>query len=458
MSAWNGRIFRLNRLEGFRVRIRTGTPARLTFAAVMLLAGAGSLLTVIGARVPRSQGSAPPVSVTKSTVSPIKHIVILIKENHSFDNLFGQLSGVNGSRTANVFGRIIQMPQTPDSLEADITHSGPEAVRAVDGGKMDGFSKEGSAVQDHEDVADSQYTQQEIPDYFDYASTYAIADDFFSTVLGGSFSNHLVLISGQSANTIDSPSIKKGPKAWGCDSGSTTTVPVLANGKVKRVFPCFNMQTLADEANAAHLPWKYYAAPRGTLGYIWSSFDAVKHIRYSPQWKKNVVNVNDFTKDVSDGKLPSLSWVTPEAKVSDHPPYSICAGQNWTVQQINAVMNSKYWDNTVVLLTWDDYGGFYDHVAPPDEGLYALGPRVPLIAISAYSRPRFVSTVQYDFRSIEKFVEETFNLPRKAKFSRGVNSVAGMLDLTQTPMPPKPLKPTTCPSVSARAHDAPAPY
>jgi phospholipase C len=382
---------------------------------------------------------------TDTSTSPIKHIVILVKENHSFDNILGQMAGVDGSRTANVFGNTVPLTTTPDMLQHDIIHSGPQSLKAVDHGKMNGFSKEGWAIQNNVDVADSQYTQAQIPLYYSYASTYAVADHFFSTFLGGSFTNHLILISGQSGHTIDNPHRKSGPKAWGCDSTKTTLVPVLIHGSVKRIYPCFNMQTLADEANAVHMPWKYYAAPKGVLGYIWSSFDAIRHIRESAQWGTNVVNNTQFVEDAATNKLPPLSWLTPDFVDSEHPPASECVGENWTVREINAVMNSPEWNSTAIILTWDDYGGFYDHVAPPKESLYSLGPRVPFIVISPYSRTGYVSHKQYDFRSVDKFVESTFSLPRKAKYSRKVNSIANMFDFDQTPLAPRPLQPLRCP-------------
>lgn len=117
----------------------------------------------------------------------------------------------------------------------------------------------------------------------------------------------------------------------------------------------------------------------------------------------------------------------PTYSKSDHPPESICQGENWTVDQINAIMNSPYWWNTVIIVSWDDFGGFYDHVAPPHESLYTLGPRVPTLVISPYAQQAYVDHMQYDARSILKFVEQVFNLPHMAKFDRSVNSISSTL-------------------------------
>ena len=197
-----------------------------------------------------------------------------------------------------------------------------------------------------------------------------IADHFFATMLGGSFANHLVTIAGQSMGVIDSPDSST---AWGCDSTKRTRVLTDTNsGKRKFVFPCFNGETLVDEANKAGVSWKYYAPAPGDLGYLWSTFDAVRHIRFSSQWDTNVVAPDQFQRDVNANTLPALSWLVAPLKQSDHPPASICAGQAWTVEQINAVMKSPAWSSTVIILTWDDFGGFYDHVSPPRQTPYRL--------------------------------------------------------------------------------------
>ena len=206
------------------------------------------------------------------------------------------------------------------------------------------------------------------------------------------------------------------------------------------------MMTLPDEAQKAGISWEYYQAPVGKFGYIWSSLDAIRHIRYSRLWSSNVRQALFFQPDTAAGNLQNLTWVTSDLLESDHPPKSICHGENWTVAQVDAVMQSKAWAHTVIILTWDDYGGFYDHVAPPHEGKYTLGPRVPMIVISPYARPHFVDHRQYDFRSVIKFVEDTFHLPHEISYDRGVNSIANMLDLKQKPVRPMLLKGRSCPA------------
>ena len=379
----------------------------------------------------------------------IKHVILIVKENHTFDNLFGRMPGVDGTTVAKEGTRTVPMSATPDSLHTDIYHSGPAAAESINGGKMNDFYKEADAVQHGQDVADSQYRHSQIPNYWAYASTFALADHFFSTFMGSSFPNHLVMVSGTSQGVISEPiRYKKTEWSWGCDAHAGTKVEYSHDGKTGFEFPCFNPQTIADEANAARVPWSYYAVPAGRVGYIWSTFDAIRHIRYSNQWNSNVRPTADFRTDLASGRLSPITWLIPRFDYSDHPPASICQGENWTVNTVNAIMSSRFWAHTVIIVTWDDFGGFYDHVAPPKESKYMLGARVPTVVISPFSRAHLVDHRQYDFRSILTFVEDVFHLPHLASFNRHVNSIAGMLNVNQKPLPPLRLNTRQCPPLN----------
>jgi phospholipase C len=413
-------------------------------AALVLLIGVGLVgLDPASGLIGTTKASCQP-----ALCGPVKHIVILIKENHSFDNLFGTFPGADGTTYAHVGSRRVPMGDTPDQLNSDIAHNVYGAVGAIDKGKMDRFSSQPQAIQNGVDVADSQYREQQIPNYWKYANTFALADHFFATNIGGSYPNHIVDIAGQSLGVIDGPD--SATPSWGCDAPAGTVVPVSYAGKVSRVFPCFNGEILADEANAAHVSWKYYVSPIGQIGYIWSSFDEIRHVRYGPQWATNVVDPYLFRREVRAGTLPAISWLMPPATESDHPPWSMCAGENWTVAQINAVMKSPLWSSTVIVLMWDDYGGFYDHVAPPHLSLYKLGVRVPAIVISPFAKPHYIDHQQLDTRSVVKFVEQQFQLPELMSYARSsVTSVFGMLNLKQKPLPPMLLHTRICQAAAA---------
>ena len=378
--------------------------------------------------------------------TPIKHIIILVRENHSFDNLFGRFPGADGTTMAHVGSSVVPLNITPIHTPHDLGHGGSTVEQVIDGGRMDGFYKEYEAVQNGVDMADSQYLPREIPDYWTYARDFSLADHFFSTVMASSFPNHLVTVTGQSLNTYSNPVVPEGGvRSWGCDAEPKTVVAWTYDGRSGNMRPCFNTTTITDEANAAGVTWKYYASPPGTFGYIWSTLDSIAHIRYSKQWSANVRPDSEFIHDVKSHRLPAISWLTTDLNTSDHPPASICIGQNWVARQINAVMASNYWRSTAIVMTWDDFGGFYDHVAPPMVAGYTLGPRVPTIVISPYSRAHFVDHRLYDFRSILKLVEATFNLPHLAVYDRSVRSIAGMLDISQRSLPPIKLPQIVCP-------------
>jgi phospholipase C len=370
---------------------------------------------------------------------------VIVKENHSYDNLFAHFPRAAGTAYARVGHKRKKLEVTPDSLNFDIDHSGLAAQLAVHSGRMNEFYKLPGAIQFGHDYADSAYTKAEIPQYWAYAKTYTLADHFFSTMMGPSFPNHLAIIAGTGNRTIDNPHGQV-VGSWGCDAGPTSVVPVRSrSGAISYVRPCFNTKTIADLARKHHVSWAYYAAPYLTSGYIWAAFDAIRHIRYSKYWKQADVPYTQFPSDVQKGKLAKLTWVTPDAPDSEHPPASMCEGENWTVQQVNAIMESKFWSSTAIILTWDDFGGFYDHVPPPKQSNVSLGPRVPTIVISPYARRHFVSRAEYSFSSILKFEEDVFHLPRLNSHDQAAASWSKAFNFRQKPAAPLILQPSNCP-------------
>src|SRR5439155_25919650 len=165
-----------------------------------------------------------------------------------------------------------------------------------------------------------------------------------------------------------------------------------------------------------------------------------RHIRFGPLWKK-VVEPDTFLSDVKHNKLPAVSWLIPPEGLNEHPGngVSVCAGENWTVQQINAVMQSKYWKSTVIVVVWDDFGGFYDHLAPPHYDIMGLGPRTPALIISPYTRQGsnpeggFIDHTVYEFSSVLKFIEDLHHLPSLTARDRTADPLSGALDFTKPP-------------------------
>ncbi len=413
-----------------------------------------ALLLALGASLTAAAGGAgldngSRTSACSDVCGPIRHIIILVKENHSFDNIYGRFPGADGTRYAEVGKRRVRLNVTPDRLKEDLGHGQWASVRATNKGRMNQFFKVDRAIQNGKDMADSQFERKQIPNYWKYAKDFSLADHFFSTSQGGSFPNHLVTITGQTLHSVDEPVRHGKLRSWGCDAGKRTRVQLFKSGVSSYVFPCFNAETLADEADAAGVSWRYYAPSKGHFGYYWSSFDSIKHIRDSQQWATNVVPDSRFDKDVRSGSLPAISWLIPDLKVSDHPPESMCRGENWTVERINQLMRSPLWSSTVIVLTWDDFGGFYDHVAPPYVTTYEYGIRVPLLVISPFTKRGLIYHGRLDFSSIVKFVEDQYGLPHLANYDRSVDSIGSMVDPSQTPLNPVVLKPRSCPTSGA---------
>jgi phospholipase C len=217
-----------------------------------------------------------------------------------------------------------------------------------------------------------------------------------------------------------------------------------SKGEISKEPPCFDFPTLADRLETANVSWKYYAPSRGEEGYAWSAFDAIKHIRNTSLWTSKVVPDAQFVEDARNGRLPAVSWLVTGV-ASEHPPYSTCKGENWSVEQLNAVMEGPDWASTAVFITWDDFGGFYDHVPPPSVDRFGLGPRVPLLIISPYARKGKVSHTQYEFSSFLSLVEKRFFLAPLTERDSKANDMLDSFDFTQHPLPPLVLNPRSCP-------------
>ena len=241
---------------------------------------------------------------------------------------------------------------------------------------------------------------------------------------------------------------------WGCDAGPLSTAGVMApNGDTSRTFPCFEFPTVADRLESAGVSWRYYAPSQGQLGYIWSALDAIGHIRRTSLWNDRVKNDQQFLDDANNGALPAVSWVVPDFSVSDHPARpgtrpgdSVCDGENWTVNHINAVMQGGNWPSTIVVLMWDDFGGFYDHVPPPGVDTYGLGPRVPMIVLSPYVKEGTVSHTSYEVGSVLQLIENRHKLKSLTQRDVEANSLLDMFDFTQPPAPPLVLPLRDCSS------------
>lgn len=409
-----------------------------------------------GASSPASTIATGPVSVTAPRArSKIKHIVFVLLENHSFDSLFGTYPGADGATMATIAGHgVVPLLHAPSFFWHDIYHEQPDALASIDKGAMNGFSRPDGGNLNGDMMAYYQYQKSDIPDLWRYAQNFVLGDHMFSAVSGSTFPNHLYSVAAQSGGIFTN--VQRWTTGWGCDSGSGAFVLArdAKTGKTVGASPCVGFTSLADVMTKAHLSWSYYADPAPHLGYIWSTLDAFKSVRDTSLWHTNVKDQLTFQGDARAGHLPAFSWLTPQYHESAHPPFGICEGQNWFVQNMNALMQGPDWSSTAVYLVFDDYGGFYDHVAPPVSDPLGFGPRVPMLLISPYAKHGYVSHTTYSYASVLRTFEEIKGLAPMTDGDARAKDTFDSFDFTQKPQAPLVLKPAACATEPGQAQYA----
>jgi len=397
-------------------------------------------------------------ALAQGNMNQIKHIVFLVRENRSFDHYFGLFPGADGASTGMLSnGQLISLGHATDATPQDICHTLPCAELSIDAGKLDGFDLLIGGNKYNEFISYTQMHQEDIPNYWQYAQHFVLGDHMFSSAHTDSFPNHLYTVGATADGVINIPgpppsNATEKSNSWGCDAPADFTVQqVDAEDNIDAVFPCFDFPVLPQNLTNIGVTWKYYAVPADTLGYNFSTLDSIDYIRNGPLWSSNVVEDTTFINDARTGNLPQVAWLTTGRRMTEHPPQSVCSGENWTVNAMNAIMQGPDWNSTAVFIMWDDFGGFYDHVPPPPaEDQYGLGERVPFLIISPYAKPGYISSTQYEAASILKFVEERFGLPPLTARDAGANDTTDAFDFNQKPLSPLVLKPRSCP-VSAAA-------
>ncbi|MEO6991908.1 MAG: alkaline phosphatase family protein, partial [Candidatus Baltobacteraceae bacterium] len=355
----------------------------------------------------------------------IQHVVIIVQENRSFDNLFQGYPGAD-TRSYGYNSKNQKITLTPVGLETywDIDHSSGSFYAACNGtGKvpgtkcrMNGFDRESEGCQSS-CPPNPQYgyvPQNESKPYFNMAAQYVLADRMFASNFdASSFVSHQYIIGAQASSAVDYPN----GGSWGCDGGPNDKVTTVTRHPERQYGPqiqaCFDNTTLGDEVDTAHGTWRYYTASLNGDGNIWSAYQAIRHIRYGPDWTADISTPQtNFFNDIQGGFLANVTWITPTCENSDHAGCGSNTGPQWVTSLVNAIGNSQFWDSTAIFIMWDDYGGWYDHVAPTLLDYDGAGLRVPLLIISPYAKKGYVSHVHYEHGSILKFAEDQFGLPR----------------------------------------------
>ena len=387
------------------------------------------------ARAPESHGLG---------AGKIKHVVIIIQENRTLDNLFNGFPGADTAQAGRTHdGRTVALHPQSFVGPYDPDHEHSAWLTDYDGGKMDGFDVPPTTPSPAPpDYAYAFVPQTETVPYWDLAKQYTLADRMFASETGPSFPGHQYLIAGQSDRIIGNPNDPF--FRWGCDAAPGTTTPQLrSDGSVNPngPFPCFDYLTLADLLDAHGLSWKYYTnTEEKTFGAGVQPYDAIRHIRYGADWQSNVVAPQtQILQDIAGNSLPAVSWVNPPLIASDHAQSSTNFGPEWVATIVNAIGNGPQWNETAVLVTWDDWGGWYDHVAPPQLDLMGLSFRVPLLVISPYAKRGYVSHVQHEFGSLLKFTERTFRLGSLGTTDARADALADFFDFSAPPRPFTPI-------------------
>jgi phospholipase C len=386
-----------------------------------------------------SHSTAPAIPGPSAGIFKIRHIVWIMQENRSFDNLFQGYPGADTSPTGkDSHGQTITLAPISFTAGYDIDHSsraffvscnGTGELRGTDC-RMNGFNRE-VAYCSGKCPPQAQYgyvphVQTRI--YFAMAHQYVLADRMFTSHIDLSYVSHQYMIAGQANRAVDYPA-----SVWRCGVPGNSIFTLTDKRIYGPTIPvCQNYQTLGDELDAAGLTWRLYS---NTKDSQWVAYGSIHHIRYGPDWKRNVIGHSArIIVDVARGQLADVTWVTPSCQNSDHGACGSATGPAWVADVVNAIGESRFWNSTAIFVMWDEWGGWYDHVKPPHRDFDGLGFRVPLLVISPYAKRGYVSHVEYEHGSILKFIEDRFGLTRlSASDTRANSPAADCFDFNQAP-------------------------
>jgi phospholipase C len=426
--------------RGFVTRSSIG--ARLALAAAATLVAACS-----------SQAGEPSVPVRaqvgarRLTASPITHVVFIIQENRSFNNLFMGFPGANTQDYGyDTNGDKIPLHSQSLATAWDIDHSSYSFFIDCDGTgslpgtdcKDDGWNNEQAGLGHPANFAYAYIPRKQIASYWKLAQQYVLADDMFASNLDGSFVAHQYAVAAYASRAVDSPTVEWG--CWGINGDSVDTL-TSQRGYGASIFPCFDNPTIGIDADKAGLSWRFYAGSIKDSDGIWSSYQADRKVFKGSDWKADVVSPPaKFLTDVKRGKLANITWIAPTLVASDHAGLNASQGPAWVASLVDAVGTSSFWNSTAIFIMWDDWGGWFDAVPPVFEDYDGLGFRVPLIIVSPYAKQRSVTHVQYETASVLRYIEDNFGLPQLAKSDARANDPANDPAAFDYGQPPRPFK------------------
>ena len=431
-----------------------------------------------------------------AAIGHIKHIIVVMQENRSFDQYFGTYPGADGIAIKN--GQPVACVPSGTSAPCvrpfvdhqDVNGGGPHSnsnsIADVDGGKMDGFVNQlVNARHDCKDPTNpactatstpdvmGYHTQSDIPNYWNYAKNFVLQDHMFEPNASWSLPAHLFTVSEWSA------ACTQHNVASSCTNevqqpGPTPQHPGLPGYYIQTgtgvgASPIYAWTDLTYLLHAKQVSWAYYVNPGtepdceidseiscapvkqspSTPG-IWNPLPWFDTVRADKQ-EANIQSTAEYFKAASAGTLPAVSWVVPSNEDSEHPPAQVSIGQSYVTSIVNAAMRSPDWSSTAIFLTWDDWGGFYDHVVPPTVDQNGYGLRVPGIVISPWTKKGFIDHQTLSFDAYNKFIEDVFlggerldpttdgrpdPRPDVRENERILGDLTSDFDFTQPPLPP----------------------
>jgi phospholipase C len=420
---------------------RARTKSRQVVCVLLLgLGGIGLLATTSAKPV----GAATPLAAA-SGMDKIRHVVVIMQENRSFDSYFGTFPGADGIPMRDGLptvcspdpkvGRCVAPYHDAYVVNQGGPHGSADFMADIDGGRMDGFVRQARRALEPRQLRRPRagfdvmgyHDQRELPNYWTYARDFVLQDHMFSPSQSWSLPEHMYLVSGWSARCArrdDPMSCRDAPS-------STELPPDVSNPRVlsygtRVANPNYAWTDLTWMLHRAHVSWRYYIAvgaepdcrdPAAVLcpkvhqgphtGGIWNPLRYFTTVERDGQLK-NIQDTSKFLSAARTGHLPSVSWVIPNENVSDHPPSNITAGETHVTNVVNAVMRGPDWGSTAIFLTWDEAGGFYDHVVPPQMDGVSYGLRVPGLLISPYARQGFIDHQTLSFDAYLRFIEDRF--------------------------------------------------
>ncbi|MGA2502736.1 MAG: alkaline phosphatase family protein [Anaerolineales bacterium] len=374
-------------------------------------------------------GLANPPSSTNSpqATTPIQHLVVLMQENHTFDNYFGTYPGANGLPTD---AKMPVDPTNPNSAMVlpwhignttitDLSHNAPTFLAQYDSGKMDGFVSALNKLNQNGQLSMGFYDYRDIPYYWNLASNYVLFDNFFSSAKDGSAANHMYWIAGVS------PTPKHGQ----------TLSDLLTN-----------LPTIFDRLQAAGVSWKFYVenynpnvnyrnmASQGNKGsqVIWVPLLNFDRFIDDPTLASHIVDLSQYYVDLRNGTLPAVSYIVPSG-TSEHPPEYPATGERQVKNLVQELMRSSVWNSSAFMVLYDDWGGWYDHVVPPQVDAYGYGLRVPALLVSPFAKAGYIDNTQLDFTSVLKFIEDNWKVASLSTRDAAANNFLGAFNFSQAP-------------------------